>query len=148
MATEVAEDALLDHRLHVGDVIGRQVIGLVKLDLAVVGLVEHAVEHDEVVMRGRRELGIRMALGASRTRIERDVVAGGVGMASLGVILGLGGSWGLGRFLEDRLWGVEAGDLTTLAGAALLLLATAAIASWLPARRAGRIDPVQTLRVE
>jgi predicted permease len=96
----------------------------------------------------RRELGIRMALGASRTRIERDVVAGGVGMASLGVILGLGGSWGLGRFLEDRLWGVEAGDLTTLAGAALLLLATAAIASWLPARRAGRIDPVQTLRVE
>ena len=44
----VAEDALLDDRFHVGDAIGRQVMGLVKLDLAVVGLAEHAVEHDEM----------------------------------------------------------------------------------------------------
>ena len=57
MATEVAEDAFLEDRLHLSDAIGRQVIGLVKRDLAVVDLAENAVEHDEVVMRvdvGRR----------------------------------------------------------------------------------------------
>jgi ABC-type antimicrobial peptide transport system permease subunit len=95
-----------------------------------------------------RELGIRMALGASRARIERELVTGGVGMAVLGVGVGLGGAWALGRFLESRLWGVGAGDPSTLALAALLLLATAALASWIPARRAGRTDPVKTLRVE
>jgi len=91
LATEVAEDALLDHRLHVGDAIGRQVMGPVKLDLAVVGLAEDAVEDDEVVMgvdveRGAEamkeaygsELGVRRRswAGASElgsNRAEQDL---------------------------------------------------------------------------
>jgi hypothetical protein len=56
LAPEVAEDAFLDNRLHLSDAIGRQVIGLVERDLAVVGPAEHAVEHDEVVMRGKPEV--------------------------------------------------------------------------------------------
>lgn len=67
VATEVAEDALLDERLHLSDVIGRQVMALVELDLAVVGLAEHAVEDDEVVMRvdvERRAEAIKEADGS------------------------------------------------------------------------------------
>jgi ABC-type lipoprotein release transport system permease subunit len=93
-------------------------------------------------------MGIRLALGASRARIERDVVTGGVVLAGVGIIIGLGGAWASSRWLESRLWGVEPGDPATLAIAGGLLLATAAVASWLPARRAGRTDPLQTLRVE
>ncbi len=96
----------------------------------------------------RRELGIRLALGASRGRIEREVLRGGLALATFGVALGLFGAWASGRFLESRLWGVDAGDPLTLATAATLLLSTAALASWLPARRAARTDPVRTLRVE
>lgn len=96
----------------------------------------------------RRELGIRLALGASRGRIERDVLRGGLALATVGVVLGLFGAWASGRFIQSRLWGVEPGDPATMAVAAGLLLATAAVASWLPARRASRTDPVRTLRVE
>ncbi len=64
MTPEVAEDALLDDRLHLSDAIGRQVIGLVERDLAVVGLAEHAVEHDEVVMR------VNVEGGAEAMRVE------------------------------------------------------------------------------
>ncbi len=96
----------------------------------------------------RREMGIRLALGASRGRIERRLLVSGLGMTGAGVLLGLAGAWATGRFLEAQVWGVEPGDPVTLAGAAGLLMATAALASWLPARRAGRTDPLETLRVE
>lgn len=96
----------------------------------------------------RRELGIRLALGATQGRIVRDVVRGGVAMALLGVVLGLGGAWASGRLLESRLWGVSPGDPIALLAAASLLLATAGLASWFPARRAGRTDPLETLKAE
>ena len=100
------------------------------------------------VRQRRRELGIRLALGASRNRVERQVVGDGIRLALLGLGVGLLGAWNAGRVLESRLFGVEARDLTTLLGAALVLFATALLASWLPARRAGRTDPIQTLKAE
>lgn len=96
----------------------------------------------------RREMGIRLALGASRGRIEAQVLRAGVALGVVGVTLGLGAAWMSNRLLESRVWGVERSDPVALGGAALILLATAALASWLPARRAGRVDPVETLRVE
>jgi hypothetical protein len=69
LATEVAEDALLDDRLHVGDAVGRHVMGLVKLDLAVVGLAEDAVEDDEVVMRVDVEGGAEAMKEADGTEL-------------------------------------------------------------------------------
>jgi ABC-type lipoprotein release transport system permease subunit len=66
----------------------------------------------------------------------------------IGVLVGLVASWMSNRLLESRVWGVERGDPVALGGAALLLLATAVLASWLPARRAGRIDPLETLRAD
>jgi len=96
----------------------------------------------------KRELGIRLALGASRGRVEAEVLRAGVALGVVGVALGLGGAWMANRLLESLIWGVDRGDPVALGGAAAILLATAVLASWLPARRAGRVDPLETLRME
>lgn len=96
----------------------------------------------------RREMGIRLALGASRRTVERRFVTIGLVLSLVGITLGLAGAWFAGRVLESQVWGVERTDPVTLTGAAALLVVTALVASWLPARRAGRVDPVETLRVE
>jgi predicted permease len=96
----------------------------------------------------RRELGIRLALGASRGRIEVQLLRAGFVLALVGIAIGLGASWLSNRLLESRIWGVERSDPLALGGAAVVLLVTAILASWLPARRAGRVDPVETLRIE
>jgi len=96
----------------------------------------------------RRELAIRLALGATRGAVERRVLRGGLALAALGIAVGLVGSWIATRFLESRLYGVERGDPWALLGASALLLVTALLASWLPARRAGRTDPLEMLKAE
>jgi putative ABC transport system permease protein len=96
----------------------------------------------------RRELGIRLALGASRASIEGRVLRGGVALGIAGTGIGLFGAWLSNRYLESRVWGVATHDPVALGGAAAVLLLTAILASWLPARRAGRVDPLETLRIE
>jgi len=96
----------------------------------------------------RKELGIRMALGANPGQIQRSVLVGGLWIAGLGAVLGLFGAWGAGRAVESFLFGVEATDGLALGGATLILLAAAAAASWGPARKAARTDPLQTLNAE
>jgi putative ABC transport system permease protein len=96
----------------------------------------------------RRELGIRIALGAGRRQIQSDVVAGGVGLAVLGLLFGIPAAIYLGRLLEDFLWNVAPTDVSTLVTAATVLLAAAALASWLPAYRASRTDPLEVLRAD
>jgi ABC-type antimicrobial peptide transport system permease subunit len=96
----------------------------------------------------RRELGIRIALGAARRRVERQVVTQGVVLAVLGSALGLFGAWATGRVLESRLYDIEATDPTTLVSAVAALLLVSVLASWLPARRASGVDPMGVLREE
>ena len=96
----------------------------------------------------RRELGIRMALGAARNRVQRQVVSQGLAMALAGCGIGLAGAWGAGRFLESRLFDLGATDPMTLASAVCVLLAAAVLASWFPARRASRVDPIEVLKEE
>jgi hypothetical protein len=96
----------------------------------------------------RKELGIRLAMGATRGRIEGQLLWSGFVLGAAGVALGLVGAWFSSRFLESQIWGVERGDPFTLVLASGLLLVTALLASWVPARRAGRTDPLETLRVE
>ncbi len=98
------------------------------------------------VGRRRREMGIRLALGAGRFRVERDVLATALRVGAAGMALGLAGAWATSRTLESRLWGVEATDPRSFTAAAVLLLLTILLAGWLPARRAARIDPAETLR--
>ncbi len=113
--------------------------------LAAVGL--YGVVSYSVGMR-RKELGIRMALGSGRASIQRMVVAQGLAMAGLGVVVGGVASILLGGVLEAYLFEVSPGDPGTVIVAAAALGAAAVIASWLPARRAGRTNPVEVLKAE
>jgi predicted permease len=96
----------------------------------------------------RRELGVRMALGAAGARVQRQVVAHGLILAVTGCLVGLGAAWGVGRFLEARLFGLSPTDPVTLLGTVGVLMAAALAASWFPARRASRVDPMEVLREE
>jgi predicted permease len=95
-----------------------------------------------------RELGLRMALGAVPGSVVALVVRQGVGPAVSGVALGAALAWAGGRALQGLLFEVSPTDPATIAGAALFLLAVAAVAAWLPGRRASRIDPMAALRAE
>lgn len=100
------------------------------------------------VTRRSREIGIRVALGANRGDVLRLVLREGMVMAALGLLFGLGGAWALRRVLESMLYGVTPGDPVAFAGAALVLLAIAVVATLVPARRALRLDPARTMRAE
>ncbi len=119
--------------------------GVVALLLAAAGLYGTLLY---TVGQRRREMGIRLALGADRGAVEKHVLKSGALVTILGILLGLAGAWATITFLESRIWGIEARDTASLAGATGLLLLTAMLACWLPARKAGRTDPVEALRAE
>jgi ABC-type antimicrobial peptide transport system permease subunit len=100
------------------------------------------------VTRRRREVGIRMALGAQAGEVRWMVGRRGIAMLASGLLLGLPLALGAGRLARGLLYGVSASDATALALATLVLLATTAAASYLPMRKALQIDPVTALRVE
>ena len=101
-----------------------------------------------VVSLRTREVGIRMALGAQRRDVLRNVLGRGLRLALPGVVVGLAGAWGVSRLLQNQLFGITASDpLTYATGAALLLLA-ALVACLVPARRAAGVNPVEALRAE
>jgi hypothetical protein len=96
----------------------------------------------------RREMGVRLALGARERDVVGLVLRYGLALAVLGVVLGTGVALTASRVLEGLVWGVETTDPVTFAGTAGLLVLAAILASLLPARRAARTDPLQTLRAE
>lgn len=100
------------------------------------------------VSQRTREVGIRMALGAGRRDVEWLVLRQGLAISSIGVGLGMAGALGVGRLLRTILLGVDSTDLATLVGVPLLLLGVSLAASWLPARWASRLDPLEALRAE
>lgn len=94
------------------------------------------------------EIGIRMTLGAEPGDVLRMIIGHGLKLAIIGVVVGLAGAFALSRILSQFLFGISATDPTTFAGVALLLTFVAALASYLPARRATRVDPMIALRYE
>ena len=100
------------------------------------------------VARRRREIGVRLALGAEPGRVVSMVVREGLLMAAIGVLIGLVGAVALGRLLAGLVYQVSPTDPLTLGTVAALLLGVAALASLVPARRAMRVDPVSALREE
>ena len=100
------------------------------------------------VTRRTHEIGVRMALGAERGRIAAAVVGRALALAGIGVAAGVAGGLALTRLLRSMLFGVSATDPLVFAGASLFLLAVAALAGYVPARRAARIDPGIALREE
>ena len=100
------------------------------------------------VTQRARELGIRLALGAAPRAVRRLVVAQGLALVMLGTAIGLVCAFALVRFMSTLLYGVEPTDPVTFAAVAVALMAVGALASYLPARRATRLDPVIALRME
>jgi putative ABC transport system permease protein len=100
------------------------------------------------VTRRTREIGIRLALGAPPPAVLSLVARRGVGLALAGTAAGLLGALALSRLLRGLLFGVGPSDPVTFAAAPLILVAVALVASYLPARRAARVDPMIALRSE
>jgi ABC-type antimicrobial peptide transport system permease subunit len=117
-------------------------LGLIVGALGLFGLLAYAVS-------GRtREIGLRMALGSTRGRLARMIVSEGMLLVAIGVAIGLPGAYGAGWLALSLLYGVAPSDPTTFVGAALLMLAVAAIACSIPALRVARIAPADALRHE
>jgi putative ABC transport system permease protein len=100
------------------------------------------------VSQRTREIGVRIALGASKGNISKLIVREGSVLALVGLVVGLGGALFVGRAMQSTLYGVKALDLTVFGVVAGILFAIALLASYLPARRAAAIDPVTALRSE
>jgi len=121
------------------------VFGVLALVLATLGV--HGMVSYSVVER-RHEIGVRLALGARRAQVVALVLRESLVPAAAGVALGGVAAAGLARFLRSLLYGVTPADPATFAAAAGALVATAALAAWLPARRAARMDPMVALRID
>lgn len=122
-----------------------EVLGGVALVLTVIGiygLVSYRVS------RSVRELGLRMALGASTGTILRSVLRHGAGLASVGVAMGIGAAFLTTGLVGPMLFGVEAVDGATYATVATGLVLTCLIASYFPARRAAAVDPLEVIKSE
>ena len=100
------------------------------------------------VAQRTREIGIRMALGATRSAVLRLVLGQGMRAVAIGILAGIGGAVLLSRALNAFLFGIQGNELTSYAAASLLLLTTACIAALIPARRASLIEPMEALRAE
>jgi putative ABC transport system permease protein len=121
---------------------GFAVIGLLLASLGLYGLLAF------LVTERTREIGIRMVLGAQTGRVTRSVVGGGLRLVAIGAAIGVAGSLMLLRSLQTLLFGVTPNDAATYASVLALIAAVAALASYLPARRAARVEPLTALRQE
>jgi hypothetical protein len=101
-----------------------------------------------VAAQRSREVGIRMALGAQRRQVRSMFLRQGLVLSAMGLVIGLVAALASARFMSSLLFGIASTDFVTYAAAVGVILAAAALASYLPARRASAIDPVETLKTE
>ncbi len=120
---------------------GFAVFALVLASLGIYAVISYSVS------QRTQEIGIRMALGASAETLQRKILLQTLGLAAIGMLIGVVCSWTMSRALQGMLFGVTPTDPWTFLGMIVLLTAVAALAGYLPARRASRIDPMMALRV-
>jgi len=135
-------DALLQRRLAAGASLGFAAVAVFLAALGIGGVLS------QVVSQRTRELGIRMALGARASDVARQVLARGLRLVGVGLVLGAAVTLAVGPVLRGFLSGVGAFDSWSYVAATGMLLAVAAAASWLPARRASQVDPAEVMRAE
>jgi len=117
-------------------------VALLLATLGIYGVIAYAVS------QRTREFGIRIALGATAATVSRVVLRRGIVLAAAGIALGIAGALAMTGVIRSLLFDVPAADPITFAGVIVVLSATAILASWLPARRAARVDPVIAMRAE
>jgi predicted permease len=140
--TDMVADSVAERRFVLLIMSGFAITGLLLAALGIYGVVSYAVA------KRSREMGIRLALGATGGAVRRMVLAGAMGPVVVGLIAGLAGAWALSRVLAGFLYEVRPTDPATFLGVVLLLLMTGWVASWIPARRGTRVDPMITMRAE
>jgi ABC-type antimicrobial peptide transport system permease subunit len=101
-----------------------------------------------MVTEREREIGIRMALGAGRGQVLNLVLGQGLGIAAVGILLGIGGAFALSRLTSSLLYGVSPSDPLTYGAVAVVIALVATAACVVPSRRATRVDPLEAIRAE
>jgi putative ABC transport system permease protein len=117
-------------------------VALVLAAVGIYGVISYAVS------RRTHEIGVRVALGASPSAVVRLIVAQGMRVVTVGVVIGLAGALLASRLMTQLVYGVRVTDPMTYVGVAALLGAVALVASYIPARRATRIDPLAAMRTD
>jgi putative ABC transport system permease protein len=136
----IVDSAVSPRRFFVVLVSAFAALGLVLASLGIYGVISYSVS------RQRQEIGIRMALGASRARVQLDVIARTLRLALVGIALGATASFVVARAIAGLLFETEPADPSILAATILAVAAVALVAGYIPAHRASRIDPTITLR--
>jgi ABC-type antimicrobial peptide transport system permease subunit len=135
-------ESLAERKVVLGLVATFAIVALALASIGLYGVMAYAVANR------RRELGIRMALGARRSEVMRHILGSGLTMMAVGLLIGLAGVAATGRLLASELYQVPSADPTAIAGTAAAVGVVAILASLIPALRAARVDPMTVLRGE
>src|SRR5262249_29996192 len=139
---KLAAESITLRRVSMLLVSGLSALALILAAIGIYGVMSYTISQQ------RREIGLRMALGAQASDVLKLVIGQGMKPAVVGMIIGLFASFALTRLIKSLLFGVSATDPLTFAGVGLLLALVALMACWIPARRATKIDPMIALHCE
>ena len=139
---EVVDQAIAPRRLVTGILSSFSTLALALAAIGLYGVIAYSVS------QRTREMGIRLAVGARKSDVQRLVIGEGLKLVGIGLAAGMLAAYFLSKLLTGLLFGVTAGDPYIYATNAVILMVVALLASWLPARRAAKVDPMEALRCE
>jgi ABC-type antimicrobial peptide transport system permease subunit len=138
--TQIVDRAVSPRRFFTMLLAGFALFALALALFGIYGVISYTVNHRT------QEIGVRIALGASRRNVQGQIIRETLDLAAIGIVLGTVGSWMLARALRGLLFGVTSTDAVTFIGMIAIVTLVAVLSGYLPARRASRIDPIVAFR--